>query len=104
MTTVINFKTDKKIKIQAQKIAERMGLNLSDVLNIQLRDFIAQKELHIHLNRDKSKPSKKLINAIKESEKNINYGNVSPAFSSAKDAVAWLNSKNKKLQNGKICP
>ena len=97
MTTVINFKTDKKIKTQAQRIAERMGLNLSDILNVYLRDFIVQKELHIHLHRDESRPSKRLINAIKESEENIKNGDISPAFSNAKDAITWLNSKNKKL-------
>lgn len=103
MTTVINFKTDKKIKTQAQKIAEGMGLNLSNVLNIYLRDFVVQKELHIHFHRDESRPSKMLLDAIKESEENIKNGDISPAFSNAKDAIAWLNSKNKKLQNGKIC-
>lgn len=46
MTTIINFKTDKKIKTHAQKIANAMGLNLSDVLNVYLRGFVKRKELH----------------------------------------------------------
>ena len=66
MTTIINFKTDKKIKTQAQKIAANMGLNLSDVLNIYLRGFIKKKELHINLNKDESNPSDELLEAIKE--------------------------------------
>jgi len=66
MTTVVNFKTDIKVKTQAQKIAERMGLNLSDILNIYLRKFVAGKELHISLVEDESNPSKELIEAIKD--------------------------------------
>ncbi len=66
MTTIINFKTDKKIKTQAQKIAEAMGLNLSDILNIYLRGFVKRKEIYISLNEDESNPSDELIEAIKE--------------------------------------
>lgn len=66
MTTVINFKTDKKIKTQAQKIANAMGLNLSDVLNVYLRGFVKRKELHISLNEDESNPSDELLEAVKE--------------------------------------
>lgn len=74
MTTVINFKTDKKIKTQAQKIAEAMGLNLSDVLNVYLRKFVVQKELHIGLNEDESNPSDELLEAIREAKKEYKSG------------------------------
>lgn len=74
MTTIINFKTDKKIKTQAQKIAEEMGLNLSDILNIYLRGFIKVKELHISLNKDESKPSGELLEAVKEARKEYKRG------------------------------
>lgn len=68
MISVINFKTDKKIKTQAQKIAEEMGLNLSDILNVYLRSFIKKKELHINLNEDETNPSEELLSAIKEAK------------------------------------
>jgi len=74
MTAIINFKTDKKIKIQAQKIAEEMGLNLSDILNIYLRGFIKVKELHISLNKDESNPSGELLEAVKEARKEYKSG------------------------------
>mgnify|MGYP001602239550 CR=1 FL=1 len=69
MTTVINFKTDKKIKTQAQKIAGEMGLNLSDILNIYLREFIVKKEIHINLNGDESNPSDELLEAMRDAKK-----------------------------------
>ena len=74
MTTVINFKTDKKIKTQAQKIAEAMGLNLSDVLNIYLRGFVKKKELYISLDWNESNPSDELLEAMKEAEEEYKSG------------------------------
>ena len=74
MTTVINFKTDKKIKGQAQRIAQKMGLNLSDVLNIYLRDFIVKKELHININEDESNPSDELLEAMRGAKKEYKSG------------------------------
>ncbi|TSC93962.1 MAG: Uncharacterized protein CEN91_48, partial [Candidatus Berkelbacteria bacterium Licking1014_85] len=66
MTTVINFKTDKKIKTQAKKIAEEMGLNLSDILNIYLRGFVVTKKIYININKDESNPSDELLEAVRE--------------------------------------
>ncbi|MFH1191955.1 MAG: type II toxin-antitoxin system RelB/DinJ family antitoxin [bacterium] len=74
MTTVINFKTDKKIKTQAQKIAEAMGLNLSDILNICLRGFVKKKELYISLNEDESNPSDELLEAVNEAREEYKSG------------------------------
>lgn len=76
MTTIINFKTNKKIKTQAQKIAEEMGINLSDVLNIYLRGFVKIKEIHISLNEDESKPSRELLEAVKKARKEYKKGKI----------------------------
>lgn len=76
MTTVINFKTDKKIKTQAQKIASAMGLNLSDVLNVYLRGFVKRKELHISLNEDESNPSDELLEAVEEARYEYKNGKI----------------------------
>jgi addiction module RelB/DinJ family antitoxin len=65
MTTIVNFKTDKKIKNRAQKIASEMGLNLSDILNVCLRNFINQKTLYINLNDYETNPSPELLLAVK---------------------------------------
>jgi len=95
MTTIINFKTDVRVKSEAQKMANQMGLNLSDVLNIFLRKFIKEKEIHISL----KEPSDFLIKEIKEAEKEIKKGNISPSFDNAKDAVKWLRNKKRKYEN-----
>jgi addiction module RelB/DinJ family antitoxin len=95
MTTIINFKTDKKVKSEAQRIANQMGLNLSDILNVYLRRFVAEKEIHISL----EEPSEWLINEIKEGEEEIKKGDVSPGFNKTKDAIKWLNDKTRKYGN-----
>lgn len=46
MSEVINFRIDKKTKTEAQAIAKKMGLNLSDVLNVLLRNFVRDKEIN----------------------------------------------------------
>lgn len=89
MTTIVNFKTDKKIKTQAQKIAEDMGLNLSDILNIYLRGFVRAKELYINLNQDESKPSKKLLEAVKDARKERASGKMR-SFKSIDEAIVHL--------------
>ena len=76
MTTIINFKTDKKIKTQAQKIAEAMGLNLSDILNIYLRGFVNKKELYISLNENESNPSSELLKAVEEARHERKTGKI----------------------------
>ena len=44
MSTVINFKTDIKIKKRAQVLAEKFGLSLSDVMNVLLRKRWTEEE------------------------------------------------------------
>lgn len=50
MISVINIKTEKNVKQEAQKIASQMGLSLSSVINVYLRSFIRTKKLSIDLN------------------------------------------------------
>ena len=89
MITVINFKTDKKVKTQAQKIAEAMGLNLSDVLNIYLRGFVKKKELYISLNEDESNPSNELLEAVKKAREEYKSGKMG-GFKSIDGLIAHL--------------
>ena len=89
MTTVINFKTEKDIKVQAQKVAGSMGLTLSDVLNIYLRNFIKVKALHLDLQEEELEPSDELIASIKEARKEYKSGKMK-RFKSIDDFSAYL--------------
>lgn len=44
------------------------------------------------------KSSKKLLSMLKRSRKEIKSGQVSPTFSDAKDAIAWLHNENRKYE------
>lgn len=47
MDAVINFRIDKKTKNEAQDIAQKMGLSLSDILKVFLKSFVRNKSLEI---------------------------------------------------------
>ena len=44
-TTVINIKTDKILKKDAQRLAKNFGLPLSTVINTYLREFVREKRI-----------------------------------------------------------
>ncbi|MDP3900472.1 MAG: type II toxin-antitoxin system RelB/DinJ family antitoxin [bacterium] len=65
-STVINIKTDPKIKKEAQKIASDLGLSLSGAINGFLKQLIRTKTVVFTLNENI--PSDYLLASIKESE------------------------------------
>lgn len=91
-TTVINFKTDKIVKKRAQKIAGEMGLNLSDVMNVCLRDFVKRRELNISLEN----PNEKTLKRIKVAINEVKKGKVSPSFNDVDEAIKWLDNEGEK--------
>lgn len=94
-TAVINIKTDTKTKNQAKKVAEELGFSLSSLANAYFRTLIKTKEVHFSVN-PKEEPSDYMIQALKEAEEDKK---VSPAFSNAKDAIAWLKDKKRRYAN-----
>mgnify|MGYP001571557783 FL=1 len=44
-TTVINIKTDKNLKKDAQRLAKNFGLPLSTVVNTYLREFVRERRI-----------------------------------------------------------
>lgn len=92
-TAVITLKIESKIKKQAQKAADEFGLSLSSLISGFLSDFVYNKE--IKFSRKDEVPSRYLIDAIKEAEKNRKEGLVSPSFDNSKDAADWLNDPNR---------
>lgn len=47
--TVLNIKTDKEVKDQAQMLAQRLGVPLSTVVNAYLKEFIRAREVRLSL-------------------------------------------------------
>lgn len=98
-TAVINIKTDPIVKAQAQKIAHDMGLSLSMVVNGALRQFIKTRTVTFSDTRLELTPWAK--RRLKQSEKDLKQGYVSPAFKSAEKAIEWLDDPKAKYQNGR---
>ncbi len=87
-TAVINVKTHPEIKTQAKKVAEELGFSLSSLVNAYLRQLIKTKT--IMFSTVSEEPSDYMIAMLKQAEKEIKEGKVSPSFSNAKDAIVWL--------------
>ncbi len=90
MKTVLNVKTDKEIKEQAQKIAKDIGVPLSTIVNAYLKEFVREKRVTFSVEPKLRPEVAQLLNRARKDLKA--HKNISPNFSSAKDAVAWLNS------------
>jgi len=90
MKTVINIKTEKEIKENAQKIAKDLGISLSDVVNASLRNFIKTREVHFSA---VPRMTEELERFIGRFEKDIKDGkNMSPVLSSEKEINEYLNN------------
>lgn len=97
-TTSILVKTDPKLKEEAQKAAEEMGISLTSVINRYLKHFVQTKTITFTANDEV--PNAQTIKALKASEEDIKAGRVSPAFKNAEDAIKWLENPNAHYQNG----
>ena len=90
MKTQLIVKTDKEVKIQAQRTAKELGLPLSTLINAYLKQFIVTKEAHFYV-QDELKPEvkKRLDRLTKEAREGKN---LSPVFDNVEKAIHYLNS------------
>jgi addiction module RelB/DinJ family antitoxin len=87
-TTMINIKTDKKVKEEAQKLAEELGFTLSALITASLKQFIRTRSVEFSAGY---RMTPYLEGIIKEVEEDLKTGkNISPMFSNADDAKAYL--------------
>ena len=72
--TILNIKTDKKLKAEAKAVADGMGLTLTTVVNSMLKQFVLEKE--ITFSSKVYEPSPYLIKALKAAEAEYKAGKV----------------------------
>ena len=94
-TSTLNIRIDDRLKKQARKLANELGLSLSTMVKSLLRKAVREKKIELEL-----EPTEYLKKSLVESEKNIAEGYVSPAFDNAEDAFAWLEDPNATFANG----
>lgn len=91
-TAIINIRTDLEIKEQAKKIAAKLGMSLSTVINVCLRKFVRTKGLFVSLEET---PNAYLRGMLKESEEDIKAGRV-VSFENGRVAIKYLDDMIKK--------
>ncbi len=84
--TILNIKTDKKLKAEAKKVADDMGLTLTTVVNSMLKQFVREKEITFSVNEY---PSPMLREALKEAQAEFEAGELK-IFSNVEDLIADL--------------
>lgn len=90
MKTIIHIKTDREVKENAQKLAAVLGLNLSDVINASLRNFIRTREVVFSDSPRLTPEFEKLMGKIDDDIKNRK--NIIGPFSSAEEANKYLDN------------
>jgi addiction module RelB/DinJ family antitoxin len=88
--TILNIKTDKKLKAEAKKVADDMGLTLTTVVNSMLKQFVHEKEITFSTND--YRPTKWLREAITESRREFESGKTK-IFDNVDDFLADLTKK-----------
>lgn len=87
MSTVLNVKIDPLVKTKAHKIAEELGMSLSGVVNVYLRELIRTKTIFASTREEI--PSARLIKSIHDAEEDIKAGRVE-SFESGAEAIEFL--------------
>jgi len=89
MNTILNFKTDKKLKKEAKEVAEKIGVPLSTVLNSFLRQFVRDQEVTFSAIEYKMTP---YLESIIEGAEKERKSKMKAYYSNAKDMIESLNS------------
>ncbi len=88
--TIISIKSDKEVKEHAKKLAEELGISLSDVVNASLRNFIRTREVHFSAIPQMTSELERLLGSF---EKDVRAKkNLSPALETSKEVGEYLDS------------
>ena len=90
MQTVIHVKADLKIKRNAQKLAKKLGISLSDVINASLRDFLKTRQITFSSDERMTPELEKYLDKVERDIKNKK--NIVGPFKTAAEANAYLDS------------
>ena len=90
MKTVMSFKVDKDVRDKARKVAKKIGVPLSMVVNRQLKQFAKNQRIEFG---EPLVPNAKTRKILDEALRDIREGRedkFSPMFDNADDAIRWL--------------
>ncbi len=87
MYTILNIKTKKELKKNAQRTAKEIGIPLSTAINAFLKQFVRDKEITLSASY---KPSAYLREIIEESEREYIKGETKGPFKTGADMIKSL--------------
>ena len=88
--TVINIKTDKDLKLEAQEVAKDLGLPLGTLINAYLRDLVHERRAVFTTHPMPNNKTKRILDGALNDIKEEKTKEFSPAFDNAEDALTWL--------------
>ena len=89
-TTMIHLKTKKELKEHAKKLADRLGLTLTGLINLHLAQLVEASQITIQL---EPQPNAKTTKELLKLKRDVEAGkNLSPAFTDPNEAIKWLRS------------
>ncbi len=86
-TTVINIKTDKRVKQEAQQVARDLGLPLGTILNAYLREFTREKRVVFSV---PPVPNQRLRKLLEKVRNDMKIGRKSAGPFTYEEAVNYL--------------
>jgi addiction module RelB/DinJ family antitoxin len=97
-TTVIQIRTDEKLKTEAQKVASELGFSLSSLIKAFLKNVTRTKSVTFSTSEA---PSPWLIKQIKKSQEELKNGDISPDFdqNNLDEMKKWLDNPKRKYAN-----
>ena len=85
--TLLTVKTDKTLKKAAQRTAAEIGIPLGTLVNAYLRQMVHEQRVEFSAPIPKPSVGRSLVKASADYRKGKN---ISPGFTSGKEAIAWL--------------
>ena len=89
--TIINIKTDKKVKLGAKKAAEELGFPLGTIINAFLRQLARDKEIAFSVSSS-YKPTKYAERILAEADQEWRSGKAAGPFATVEDLRRDLES------------
>lgn len=87
--TTMNIKVDKKLKKMVQKTADELGIPLSTLVNMFLKQFAATGRIDFSAVEEMTPTMTKIIAGAEEE---IKRGELSPVFSDYETAIEYLHN------------
>jgi len=87
MNTTLTIKTEKKLRNDAKRTADELGVPLTTVINALLRQFVREKELTVSVD---PKPTKAKLALWEKISAEMDKGIAVKSFDNAKELIASL--------------